>query len=58
MQYGSSNSGVMFQVKPQNIPMHLKNIYAEGELAEKSTCKKFLQVQQEWARQIENITIK
>ncbi len=43
----------LFQVKPQNITMHLKNIYAEGELAEESTCKEFLQVQQEGARQVE-----
>lgn len=35
----------LFQVKPQNITMHLKNIYAEGELQEKATCKDFLQVQ-------------
>ncbi len=37
----------LFQVKPQNITMHLKNIYAEGELAEESTCKEFLQVRKE-----------
>lgn len=43
----------LFQVKPQNITMHLKNIYAEGELTEESTCKEFLQVQQEGARKVE-----
>ena len=43
----------LFQVKPQNITMHLRNIYAEGELTEKSTCKEFLQVQQEGTRQVE-----
>jgi len=43
----------LFQVKPQNITMHLKNIYAEGELAEESTCKEFLQVQQEGLRKVE-----
>ncbi|MBU0698401.1 MAG: hypothetical protein KKE59_03080 [Proteobacteria bacterium] len=32
----------LFQVKPQNITMHLKNIYEEGELDEKATCKDFL----------------
>lgn len=42
----------LFQVKPQNITMHLKNIYAEGELAEESTCKEFLQVQTEGGRQV------
>lgn len=43
----------LFQVKPQNITMHLKNIYEEGELKETSTCKDFLQVQQEGSRQVE-----
>ena len=43
----------LFQVKPQNITMHLKNIYAEGELKENSTCKDFLQVQIEGNREIE-----
>ena len=43
----------LFQVKPQNITMHLKNIYAEGELQEESTCKDFLQVQIEGNRQVE-----
>jgi hypothetical protein len=43
----------LFQVKPQNITIHLKNIYAEGELRESSTCKVFLQVQIEGDRQVE-----
>lgn len=42
----------LFQVKPQNINMHLKNIYTEGELLEESTCKTFLQVQTEGSRQV------
>ena len=42
----------LFQVKPQNITMHLKNIYAEGELREESTCKEFLQVQIEGNREV------
>ena len=37
----------LFQVKPQNITMHLKNILAGGELQEDATCKDFLQVQSE-----------
>jgi hypothetical protein len=37
----------LYQVKPQNITMHLKNIYSEGELDKEATCKSFLQVQQE-----------
>ena len=43
----------LFQVKPQNITMHLKNIYSEGELSESATCKEFLQVQTEGSRQVE-----
>ena len=43
----------LFQVKPQNITMHLKNIYLEGELNEEATCKDFLQVQTEGSRKVE-----
>jgi len=43
----------LFQVKPQNITMHLKNIYLEGELNQEATCKKFLQVQPEGGRKVE-----
>ena len=43
----------LFQVKPQNITMHLGNIYSEGELDEDSTCKEFLQVQIEGGREVE-----
>lgn len=42
----------LFQVKPQNITMHLKNIYAEHELSESATCKDFLQVRLEGARKV------
>jgi prophage maintenance system killer protein len=42
----------LFQVKPQNITMHLKNIFSEGELTESATCKDFLQVQSEGGRQV------
>jgi len=43
----------LFQVKPQNVTMHLKNIYTEGELDEGATCKDFLQVQHEGNRQVQ-----
>ncbi len=43
----------LFQVKPQNITMHLKNIYTESELLEAATCKDFLQVQIEGSREVE-----
>ena len=42
----------LFQVKPQNITMHLKNVFAEEELDEKATCKESLQVQKEGSRQV------
>ena len=43
----------LFQVKPQNITMHLKNIFSEGELDESATCKNFLQVQLEGNRKVQ-----
>lgn len=42
----------LFQTTPQNITLHLKSIYAEGELKEDTTCKEYLQVQSEGQRQI------
>ncbi len=42
----------LYQTTPQNITIHLKNIYESGELEEKATCKDFLQVQIEGNRQI------
>ena len=35
----------LFQTTPQNITLHLNNIFEDGELEEKATCKDFLQVQ-------------
>lgn len=46
----------LFGVTPQNITIHLKNIFEGGELEEKATCKEFLQVQKEGARQVERLT--
>lgn len=43
----------LFQTTPQNITLHLKNIYQEGELQEDRTCKDFLQVQQEGTRTVQ-----
>ncbi len=37
----------LFQTSSQNITMHLKNIFEEGELEEEATCKDFLIVQKE-----------
>jgi hypothetical protein len=43
----------LFQTTPQNITLHIKNVYAEGELAEAATCKDYLQVQTEGGRLIQ-----
>jgi len=43
----------LFQTTPQNITIHLKNIFDEGELKEDATCKDFLQVQNEGSRKVE-----
>ena len=43
----------LFQATPQNITLHLKNIFQEGELDEAATCKDFLQVQIEGGRQVQ-----
>lgn len=42
----------LFQTTPQNITIHLKDIFAEGELDEAATCKPYLQVRQEGGRQV------
>ncbi len=42
----------LYQITPQNVTLHLKAIYAEGELEEQSTCKEYLQVQKEGPREI------
>ena len=41
------NIAELYQTTPQNITLHMKNIFADGELDETSTCKDFLQVQKE-----------
>lgn len=41
-----------FQITPQNITQHLREVYAEGELDEAATCKSFLQVRTEGRRQV------
>jgi len=42
----------LFQTTPQNVTLHLKAIFAEGELTEAATCKDFLQVRSEGGRQV------
>ena len=46
----------LFQTTPQNITLHIKNVYNEGELSEGSTCKEYLQVQQEGKRNVKRKT--
>ncbi len=43
---------ILFQTTPQNITQHVKAVYAEGELTEEATCKSYLHVQPEGARQV------
>jgi len=43
----------LFQTTTQNITIHLKNIFEEGELQDDTTCKDFLQVQNEGSRMVE-----
>ena len=45
----------LFQTTPQNITIHLKEIFAEGELSESGTCKENLQVQKEGAREVNRV---
>jgi hypothetical protein len=43
----------LYQTTPQNITLHVKSIYDEGELSEAATCKDYLQVRQEGDRQVQ-----
>ncbi|HEX7680230.1 MAG TPA: RhuM family protein, partial [Thermoanaerobaculia bacterium] len=42
----------LFQTTPQNVTLHLRSIFADGELSEMATCKDYLQVRQEGARAV------
>lgn len=42
----------LFDVTPQNITIHLRKIFQEGELEEERTCKEYLQVQKEGDREV------
>jgi hypothetical protein len=43
----------LFQTTPQNVTIHVKSIYEEGELESEATCKDYLQVRSEGTRQVE-----
>ncbi len=42
----------LFQTTKNNISLHVKNIFEEGELSQNATVKKFLTVQKEGAREV------
>jgi hypothetical protein len=42
----------LFEIAPQNVNVHLKAVYAEGELSEAATCMEFIQVRQEGTRSV------
>ena len=46
------NLGEIYATTPQNISLHVGNIYQNKELCEEGTRKKFLQVRQEGKRQV------
>lgn len=46
------NIAQLYETSPQNITMHIKNIYEEGELDESSTSKNYLLVQNEGGREV------
>ena len=43
----------LFQSTPQNITLHLKAIYQDGELLREATCKDYLQVRAEGGRSVQ-----
>ena len=42
----------LFQRTPQNITIHIRNAYREGEIEKAGTCKDYLQVQKEGTRHV------
>src|SRR5258706_8317391 len=42
----------LFQTTPQNVTLHLKAVFAEGDLAEAATCKDSLHVRPEGRRAV------
>jgi len=45
----------LYQTTPQNVTLHIKAIYEDGEAEPEATCKDFLQVQTEGVRQIQRM---
>ncbi len=42
----------LFQTSPQNITLHLKAVFADGEIDQEATCKDYLQVRSEGERSV------
>ena len=47
----------LFQTTPQNVTLHLKAIFAEGELPEAATCKDYLQDRMEGGREVSRVLL-
>ena len=45
----------LFQTTKQNISLHIRNIFDEGELQEDATVKEYLTVQTEGSRKVQRI---
>ena len=45
----------LFQTTPQNVTLHLKSIFEDGELQEEATCKDYLQVRTEGKREVSRL---
>ena len=43
----------LYQTTTQNITLHIKNVYKDGELEEEATCKDYLQVRNEGGRDVQ-----
>ena len=47
----------LYQTTPQNIIMHTRKVYGDGELLEAATCKQSLQVQIEGVRSVKRTVL-
>lgn len=47
----------IFETTPQNVTLHLKKVYKDGEIDEISTCKEYLQVQTEGKRKVQRLKL-
>ena len=45
----------LFETTPQNITLHLKALFEEGEISEGATCKDYLQVRREGSREVSRV---